>query len=133
MTILESLEKLFECFPGSFINHNGEFIAHKKANQYFIFENCETELDVKCKVLEWFSRAAFKSEPFASGRKNIQFHGFMLVGINDFLGTNFTEKDMETIYTYLGNACNHQRTIGFIQSGYDMDFFNQFEKQQKLN
>ncbi len=125
----EIILKLLSAFPGSWVNDGLEFIAHTKANEYFSLENCQTKLDVKCKVLEWLSRAAYKSEPFASGQKNIQLHGFMLAGINDFLGTNFTEKDMETIYTYLGNACNHLRTIGFIQSGYDMAFFNQFGKQ----
>lgn len=120
MTKLEVALRLFNSFPNSFINDNGEFIAHLKANEYFNFENCETELDVKCKVLEWFSRGAYKTEPFASNRKNEEFHEFMLNGINEFLGTDFTENDMEIIYTYLGNACNHQKTIKFIESGYDM-------------
>ena len=44
----------------------------------------------------------------------------MLSGINQFLGTDFTEKDMEQIYTYLGNRCNHAKTLKFITSGYDM-------------
>lgn len=112
--------RLYEAFPKSFVNYNGEFIAHEKANQYFILRTCETDLDVKCKVLEWFSRAAYKTEPFDSDRSNRKLHEFMLNGINTFLGTNFTEDDMDIIYTYLGNACNHQRTIAFIESGYDM-------------
>ena len=120
MTKLEAAQRLFYCFPDSFINDNGEFIAHLKANEYFNIENCETELDVKCKVLEWFSRGAYKTEPFASDCKNARFHEFMLNGINGFLGTDFTENDMEIIYTYLGNACNHPKTIRFIKSGYDM-------------
>lgn len=112
--------RLYEAFPKSFVNYNGEFIAHERANQYFILRTCETELDVKCKVLEWFSRGAYKTEPFNSDRANRGLHKFMLDGINAFLGTNFTEDDMEIIYTYLGNACNHQRTVAFIESGYDM-------------
>lgn len=112
--------RLYEAFPKSFVNYNGEFIAHEKANQYFILRTCETELDVKCKVLEWFSRAAHKTEPFNSARENRRLHKFMLEGINTFLGTNFTEDDMNIIYTYLGNACNHLRTLDFVNSGYDM-------------
>ena len=114
------IQKLMNCFQRSVINQRGEFIAHDKANEYFILHNCETELDVKCKVLEWFSRGAYKTEPFARESKNREFHEFMLNGINDFLGTDFTENDMEIIYTYLGNACNHPKTIRFIKSGYDM-------------
>ena len=40
--------------------------------------------------------------------------------------------DIEEIYTYLGNAIKHQKTIEFIESGYDMTFFNQFRQQMTL-
>ena len=115
----ELITKLMNCFPNSFINHNGEFIAHKETNQYFILKNCESEQDVRCKILEWLSRAACKTEPYYSDKKNIKFQKFMLNGINWFLETNFTREDMELIYTYLGNACNHKKTIAFIDSKYD--------------
>mgnify|MGYP003292935465 CR=1 FL=1 len=113
--------RLENAFPDSFVNHNYEFIAHKRANEYFRLEDCETELDVKCKVLEWFSRGAYKTEPFHFVAENNRFHSFMLKGINKFLGTKFTEDDMELIYSNLGNRCNHQRTIRFVESGYDMN------------
>lgn len=114
------ITRLMNCFPGSFINQNGEFIAHAETNQYFILRDCKTELDVKCKVIEWFSRAACKTWPFDSARRNKQFQRFMLNGVNEFLGTSFTSDEMEQIYTYLGNACNHEKTVRFIESGYDM-------------
>ena len=114
------IERLIFCFTGSFINGGGEFIAHKEANEYFNLSNCKDELEVKCKVLEYFSRGAYKTEPFSSEAKNDEFHEFMLSGINEFLDTEFTEDDMEQIYTYLGNCCNRQRTIRFIESGYDL-------------
>ena len=114
------VQKLMNCFPKSFINGHGEFIAHDRANEYFILHNCETELDVKCKVLEWFSRGAFKTEPYRAKKSNDAFHEFMLAGINQFLQTKFTLDDMCIIYTYLGNACNHNKTIRFIESGYDL-------------
>lgn len=118
-------QKLMKCFPRSFINQSGEFIAHVKSNQYIVLANCETELDVKCKVIEWFSRPAHKTEPYSTKRKNDEFHKFMLDGINEFLGTSFTKEDMDVIYTYLGNACNHQRTIRFIENGYDVSALKQ--------
>lgn len=113
------VQRLMAAFPNSFINGNGEFIAHGESNQYFILRSCETELDVKCKVLEWLSRAAYKTAPFGA-RKNREFHKFMLDGINAFLETNFTPDDMEQIYTYLGNAVNHAMTVQFVESGCDM-------------
>lgn len=112
--------KLVHSFPKSFINGGLEFIAHKKANEFFRLEDCECELDVKCKVLEWFSRGAYKTIRFYRWKENEAYHEFMLNGINQYLGTNFSHKDMEIIYTYLGNRCNHQKTIEFIESGYDM-------------
>ena len=121
MDKLQAGMELTACFPGSFINRNGEFIAHPNSNQYFILHSCETLLDVQCKVLEWLSRAAYKTAPYQNKAANKRLHRFMLDGINRYLGTNFTHKDMELIYTYLGNACNHQHTIRFVESGYDMD------------
>ena len=127
MVTWEIVQKLTHCFNGSFINQSGEFIAHSKANEYFILHNCETELDVKCKVLEWFSRSAYKTCPYRSNKKNKEFHEFMLNGINKFLGTKFTENDIDKIYIYLGNACHHSLTIEFIESGYDMSILKRLE------
>lgn len=124
------IQKLMNSFPKSIINQNGEFIAHIKANEYFILRDCETELDVKCKVLEWLSRGAYKTQPYVRNDKNTEFHRFMRGGINEFLGVHFSEDDIETIYTYLGNACNHKRTIDFIESGYDMKFFERLKEVQ---
>ena len=116
----EYVKKLMACFPNSFINSNEEFIAHARNNEYFMLADCKSEIDVKCKVIEWFSRAACKTEPYRSAKSNNQFHKFMLDGINRYLETNFDEQDMDKIYTYLGNCCHHSRTIKFIESGYDM-------------
>lgn len=117
------IRKLMNAFPNSFINQAGEFIAHREANEYFRLTDCETELDIRCKVLEWLSRAAFKTAPFGK-RKNDQFHSFMLRGVNQYLGTSFTKGDMEQVYTCLGNRCDHQKTLRFADSGYDMAVLN---------
>lgn len=119
-------KKLMHCFPNSFINYQGEFIAHAEANQYFILDNCKDELEVKCKVLAWFSRGAHKTAPFGE-RKNKKFHQFMLEGINKFLNTNFTETDMDLIYTYLGNDCNRKLCESFVNSGFDMNILRKKE------
>lgn len=111
--------KLLSCFEKSFFNEREEFIAHLYSNTYFIFANCETEMDVKCKVLEWLSRPAIKGRPYSSEWRNKKFRKFILDGINKFLETDFTEEQMEVIYTYLGNSIHHSRTIEFIKNGYD--------------
>lgn len=119
-------EKLTHAFPHGIINSAGEFIAHHSGDGFILF-GCKSELEVKCKVLEWLSRAAFKSEPFRYDTQNRNFHIVMCNGINDYLGTNFRAEDMETIYTYLGNAIRHDRTIEFItKANYSMSYFDQF-------
>ena len=120
-------QRLMCAFPNSFVNSNGEIIVHRDANEFFMIRNCETELEVKCKVLEWFSRAAHKTSPFPSERKNKKFQDFMLNGINKYLGTDFNRDDMDLIYTYLGNACNHDLTVKFVESGYIMGLLKERE------
>lgn len=113
-------KKLARAFPNSFINTALEFIAHKEANEYFRLEDCDNEFDVKCKVLEYLSRGAHKTCPFYTNLKNERFHNFMLNGINDFLGSDFTEDDIAIIYQKLGNRVRHSLTEEFVNSGYDM-------------
>ena len=121
MVGIDMVVKLAKAFPGGFLNGNGEFIAHKKANEYIGLIDCETEIDVKCKVLEWFSRGAHKTKPFSRSIDNTAFNIFMLDGINKFLETRFTVEDIDQIYTYLGNRINHKKTMKFIESGYAME------------
>lgn len=121
MNDLKTAIYLMSCFPGSFINHKGEFIANRVSNVYFSYENCENDVDVKAKVLEYLSRAASKGQPYDTDRANQRYQKQMLDGINRFLNTNFSHEDMDTIYTYLGNRCNHARTLKFIESGYRVD------------
>ena len=115
------VSRLMGCFDHSFINQSGDFVASRKSNAYFRIDNCETEEDVQCKVLEWLSRDAHKGMPYDSDRANRRYQSFMRNGINKFLGTSFTDDDMDEIYTYLGNACNHEKTKRFIHSGYDVN------------
>ena len=114
------IEHLHKAFPTGYISNKGEFIACSKTNQYFLITGCRTELDIKCKILEWLSRAAYKSEPYSSKGKNQELHHYIANGINEFLETNFTEEDFDIIYTYLGNCINHAKTIQFVESGYNL-------------
>lgn len=120
MVGIEITQKLMNCFPNSFLNSNLEFIANRYSNLYFNLKNCLTEIDVKCKVLEWFSRDCFKTQAYRSRKRNEQYHNEILNCVNDYLDTHFTQGDMEKIYARLGNAINHELTIKFIESGYDM-------------
>lgn len=113
--------RLLADFEGSFFNERDEFIAHQYSNTYFIFSDCDSEEAVNCKVLEWLSRMAHNGIPYSQEWRNKKFRCFMLDGINQFLHTKFGDADIELIYTYLGNSCNHNRTLEFVRSGYDME------------
>ena len=122
--VWNAVRNLVCCFYGSSLlidREPIEFLVHARSNTYFIIGNCNTKLDVDCKVLEWVSRAAYKTEPYQCYASNENFHRQMLAGINAYLKTDFGMEDMETICTYLGNACNHEKTIAFIQSGFNME------------
>lgn len=125
MNMLSVVKSLMRCFPYSFINCMGEFVAQKYADGYFKLDDCKTEEDVKYKVLAYLSRSACKSTPYYSNKKNNELHKFMLDGINTFLGTSFTKDDMYTIYTFFGNGCNKDRCYEFIRRGYDMGIFEE--------
>lgn len=117
----EYIKALLQAFPNSMINSSFEFIADIKTNQYFRLEDCKKPLDINCKVLEWLSRATFKSNPYDKKKDNDKLHEFILDGINDFLDTDFSEEDMELIYMKLGNGCNRPLCEKFVMSGYDME------------
>lgn len=116
----EARAKLLECFPGSFINARDEFIAHPRTNQYFLLGNCQTVEDIEAKVLEWLSRPAFKTQPYSQEWRNRRFHEFMLAGVNAFLDTDFSEDDMELIYTYMGGGIKHGLMVEFINHDMSM-------------
>lgn len=121
-------KELMSAFPGSFINYHGEFIAHKRANEYFNLSTCADASEVCCKVLEYLSRAACKTEPYYTDASNKKFQKFMRDGINRFLRTNFSAAEMMKIYTYLGNGVNRAMTMRFVQSHYRLSILEEAER-----
>ena len=116
MNVFENREirsRLRAAFPKSFVNSLFEIIIYPARNSYFLLEGVETEEELNCKILEWLSSEASKS----ISRVSQKYH---MSGINAFLNTDFSPADMMEIYTRLGNRCNHEKTIRFIRSGYDM-------------
>ena len=103
--------------PNCFLNSHFEMIVEPKNNIYFRLEDVDTELELKCKVLAWLSRPSCKgvSNYWQKRIRNI---------VNEFLETDFTLDEMQEIYTYLGNDCNRQKTIRFIESNYDFSVLN---------
>ena len=116
----DEIFNVMKCFSESYINQCGELILSDRGNVYFTATNCKTKEDIICKLLEWCSRPIAKGVPYATNKKNIEWRNSLLYGYNNYLGTNFTQDDMYWIYDKLGNAVNHELTLKFINSNYDL-------------
>lgn len=95
-------------------------IISDRGNVYFTAIGCKDKTDIICKLLEWCSRPIAKGAPYASAKRNQEWRENLLEGYNKYLGTQFTQTDMYWIYDKLGNAANHELTLKFIESGYDL-------------
>lgn len=104
-----------------FINYLGELILYRETNLFFNANDIRSWKDVACKLLELCSRDACKTQPFTSSKRNKKYNNQVRNIINEFLGTDFNEDDMWLIYTKLGNEVNHQLTLDFINSGFDLN------------
>lgn len=105
----------------SFINEDNELIIIPKINAYFRLENVYTELDFKCKVLNWLS---FYASPNHWSKR---WSNKIIDYTNFILHTDFSKEDFETIYKHLGNGINNDLTIKFIQNDYDMKVLEENE------
>lgn len=105
----------------SFINEDNELIVIPKINAYFRLENVYTELDFKCKVLNWLSFYA------SSNHWSKRWSNEIIDYTNFILHTDFSKEDFDTIYNHLGNGINNDLTIKFIQSDYDMKVLEEDE------
>ena len=88
-------------------------------NYYFGISNCESALDVKRKVLEYWSRHACKTEPAGTEISNI-IQNYVRYGINEYLKTSFSKEDFEIIYQHLGNGINSKLCEKFIKSKFNL-------------
>ncbi len=118
--MINEIFEVMKHFDGSYINRFGELILSDRGNVYFTATDCETKVDVICKLLEWCSRPIAKGMPYATNKRNIEWRNSLLCGYNNYLGTNFTQEDMYWIYDKLGNAVNPKLTLEFIYSGFDL-------------
>lgn len=109
------------CDLQCFINNHDELIVSPELNAYFRLEDVETELDFKCKVLEWLSFHVADNHWFGYIEERINLEHF----INYMLETHFNHDDFQYIYLKLGNSVNHKLTINFIESNYDMNLLKE--------
>ncbi len=92
---------------------NKELILVPRSNTYVSISRCCTPDEFKAAIIENCSRLASKGYSKPLRKEHLE-------GINKLLDTNFTQEDMEYIYTYLGNGIRHELCMKFVQSGYDL-------------
>lgn len=119
--MIDEIFNVMKCFPKSYITQIGELILSDKGNVYFTAKDCNTQKDIICKLLEWCSRPIAKGEPYRQEKRNKEWREALLSGYNKYLGTQFTQEDMYWIYDKLGNGVDHDLTLKFIASGYDLN------------
>lgn len=118
--MIDEVFNVMACFPKSYINQCGELILSDRGNLYFTAKGCDSKTDIVCKLLEWCSRPIAKGQPYRQEKRNKEWRETLLSGYNKYLGTHFTLEDMYWVYDKLGNAVNHELTLKFIESGYDL-------------
>ena len=105
--------KIQRAFPKAYVNMNKELILVPRSNTYVSISRCCTPDEFKAAITENCSRLASKGYSKPLRKEHLE-------GINKLLDTNFTQEDMEYIYTYLGNGIRHELCMKFVQSGYDL-------------
>ncbi len=111
----------------TFINNENELIVSPRLNAYFRLEDIETELDFKCKALEWLSFHIADNHWFGKNKERKKLESF----INYILGTNISHDDFQTIYMKLGNRVNHELTIKFVESNYDINLLRENKEEKE--
>lgn len=129
--MIDEIFNVMKCFYGSYINQCGELIISEKGNVFFTAKDCDTKEDIICKLLEWCSRPIAKGVPYATAKRNFEWRNSLLCGYNNYLGTNFTQDDMYWIYDKLGNEVNHELTLKFIHSNFDLSLVRPMKRRDK--
>ena len=119
-TLDEALYYLKYLFPGSFINEPNELILIPETNLYIILSDCHTKLQLFAKVLEWCSRDSCFSLHYMVMKFNELYWKQNRKALNSFFDQNWSHEDMSLIYETLGCRVNHELTIKFIESGFDL-------------
>lgn len=92
---------------------NKELILVPRSNTYVSISRCCTPDEFKAAIIENCSRLASKGYSKPLRKEHLE-------GVNKLLDTNFTQEDMEYIYTYLGNGIRRELCMKFVKSGYDL-------------
>lgn len=112
--VKNEVKELMMNLESSFINGEMELILIPKSNTYFLLEGIETKSEIIARLFMWASRDIAKHH-------HKTYREINRMNLNNYLGTKFSQEDMELIYRELGNGINKELTYQFIDSGFDME------------
>ena len=113
--VLNELKNLLGLFPESYINQNLEVILIPS------LEGVNSRRDIIAKLFMWCSRTIVKGQPFRNKKRNDMYREATKRALNYYLGTLFSDEDINLIYQRLGNGINQELTYSFIDSDFDME------------
>ena len=137
-SIKDFLIKIMLAFPRSRIEYYvyGGFVIYldEKNMFWFSLEKIESDIELKRRFISAVSRC-YKTEPYRTSKRNIEWQQKHISAFNEALGAKFNDDEIAYIYTYLGNGCNKQIAIKFIESGYDLNVLKRLidEKKKKID
>lgn len=107
-------------YPNSktYINSEKELIIIPHTGIYVPLKNIHSELDFKCKILEYLSYYV------AQNHWDDKLSPKILDFINYVLKTNFTSNDLTKIYCVLGDFNKRDLTIKFVENNYNLSLLN---------
>lgn len=79
-----------------------------------------TREEILCKICEWVSRSPAKGERFRDKCRNAAWREQFARGLNGYIGKPISLRQWYTIYDRIGNGVNHELTVKFVRSGFDM-------------
>lgn len=107
-------DKFFQAFPKAFRNSHDEMIIYGPENTYFRLDNITDQTDLDCKVLEYASRQASKG-------LNPRSRKYHRDGLKIYFNRDFTQDELDTIYTYLGGGIKHTLCRKFIEENFNFE------------
>ena len=107
------LKKVKPYFPKAEIYKKNELIIEPQKNIYFRIDNINTTLGLSCKMLEWVSRPSYKG-------LNNYWHSYFKRGLNSYFAMDWSNDDIEKIYTHLGNGVNRSLCEIFVKNNFDL-------------
>ena len=92
MVSFKLVMKMMQCFPGSYITSDGYFIPKRLKGScgYFSIIDCDSDYDLKYKVISYLSRDSYKTLLYSSKTLNDEYHEYIRTGIIRYLGVYLT-------------------------------------------